>query len=446
MTINPTDKDPIVSYNNASDDPPTPDRPEFTNEVTKKPSPPSSSSNKMLKALKTSPIVIVTPDIVLPDPSVGLGVGDGFGNGMGGDGKGFKGNPDSIMPRTFGKRCSRQDRIHRIKSQGGDEAYEDAVVKSLRFIQKTQNKDGSWTKTKPVAMTGLSLLAYLGHCETPLSAEFGESVQDAIVYLINVGQKNEGNLATTTTDKHWIYEHAIATYALAEAYTLCKQDNIALPYLEETITRAASIIIANQHSTSGGWDYAYDTTGTRGGDTSITCWHLQALKACKLTKLEIPGLKKCAARGINYLVSCENGKGTFGYQGKRNLAFGPTMTPAAALCFQQWGRANRSSTKNAIKWSTENNQFDYKTMADLYQHYYTSQAMMNAGGKHWATYNGKTIPSLFEAQNQNGSWPAPAGNIPTAANYTTAPHAEHLRTCLATLMLEVYYRFLPSSE
>ena len=39
-------------------------------------------------------------------------------------------------------------------------------MKSLRWMKQTQNKDGSWGNRK-VAYTGLALLAYLGHCETP---------------------------------------------------------------------------------------------------------------------------------------------------------------------------------------------------------------------------------------------------------------------------------------
>ena len=45
-------------------------------------------------------------------------------------------------------------------------------------------------------MTGLALLAYFGHCETPVSEEFGDSCMKGIVYLVNLGMKNDGKLAS----------------------------------------------------------------------------------------------------------------------------------------------------------------------------------------------------------------------------------------------------------
>ena len=36
-------------------------------------------------------------------------------------------------------------------------------------------------------MTGISLLAYLAHCETPLSEEFGETVLKGISFLVDLG-------------------------------------------------------------------------------------------------------------------------------------------------------------------------------------------------------------------------------------------------------------------
>ena len=71
-------------------------------------------------------------------------------------------------------------------------------------------------------MTGLALLAYFGHCETPDSLEFGDSCLKGIVYLVNVGMQNNGKLGTDQSAQPFCYEHGIGTYALAEATTFCK--------------------------------------------------------------------------------------------------------------------------------------------------------------------------------------------------------------------------------
>jgi hypothetical protein len=72
-------------------------------------------------------------------------------------------------------------------------------------------------------------------------------------------------------------------------------------------------------------------------------------------------------------------------------------------------------------------------------HYYASQAMINAGGAAWTKYNKKTMENLANSQLPDGSWPLP-GHTKHSMGST------HYATCLATLMMEVYYRFLPSSE
>jgi hypothetical protein len=427
----------MVTYSSGADNEEKIVKPEMNNEVEKKPSSPSSSMAKVIAANTPSATAVPVPDQVVTEPSLDFGDGDDFGNGWGsGSGSGAGGGGTGFgIPASMKKRCSAKDRIERLVKEGGKEEYEDQVVSALRWLQKTQQPDGSWNaQSKPVAMTGLALLAYLGHCETPLSAEFGETVQNAIVYLIANGKKNGGGLATSTANRQWCYEHPIATYALAEAYTLCKEFKIAVPGLKEAVTAAGNLIIGNQN-VNGGWAYAYETSGGH-TDTSVVCWQMQALKACKTTKLEFNGLDKSAKKGIEYLEKCTAKDGTVGYKGPGGRT---TMTPGGSLCYQQWGKGKRSLTRKGLKWMTANNDFDYKVHGNLYMHYYASQAMINEGGATWSKYNKKTMVNLAENQLEDGSWPMPgkAGHGLSSTHYAT---------CLATLMMEVYYRFLPSSE
>jgi len=427
--------DPLVTYASKAQPTNTHTPPEFNDEVKKTPASTASNIANMIVASIPAAVAVTVTETDLP--SLDYGDGKDFGSGGGiGDGDGPNGGPRiSFISPDISKRCSKKDRLDRLTNEGGQADYEDQVVNALRWLQKNQAVNGSWkAQGKPVAMTGLALLAYLGHCETPASVEFGETVQNAIVYLIVNGKKNGGGLATSTANRQWCYEHPIATYALAEAYTLCKEFKIAIPGLEETVLAAGNLIIGNQN-VNGGWAYAYETSGGH-TDSSVVCWQLQALKACKSTKLEFNGLEKSAKKGIKYLESCKHGKGMIGYTpGKKSS----TMTPGGALCFQQWGKGKRSLTRNAIKWVNDNNDFDYKVHGNLYMHYYSSQAMINAGGAAWLKYNKKTMVNLADNQNPNGSWSKPGG-----AGHGMS--SDHYATCLATLMMEVYYRFLPSAE
>ncbi len=439
IALQPIFKNPesIVTYTPTSKTIDDPTRPEFQNDVQKRPPSAASNASNVIFSNIPSAVAVTVTEVTIPSLNFGdssdFGAGGGIGDSDGSDGN--AGPNITFIPRDHSKRCSKKDRLERLVKEGGKEEYEDQVVAALRWLQKSQQEDGSWNaQSKPVAMTGLALLAYLGHCETPQSPEFGETVQNAIVYLIANGKKNGGGLATSTANRQWCYEHPIATYALAEAYTLCEAFQIAIPGLKETVVAAGNLIIGNQNI-NGGWAYAYETSGGH-TDSSVVCWQLQALKACKTTKLEFNGLEKSAKRGVEYLETCKHGKGMIGYKpGSKTTS----MTPGGALCFQQWGKGKRSLTRNAVKWVNDNNDFEYKTHGKLYMHYYASQAMINAGGAAWTKYNKKTMANLADNQNPDGSWSKPGG-----AGHGMS--SEHYATCLATLMMEVYYRFLPSSE
>ena len=210
------------------------------------------------------------------------------------------------------KRCAKADRLQRLKEKGGTPACEDAVVNGLRWLKANQAPDGSWGGHQ-AAMTGLALLAYSGHCETPASEEFGESCLKGIVYLVDLGLKNNGKLATNPGENSWPYEHAIATYALAEALTFCKELRFEVPNLLAVTEKAGQFIIDNQHE-QGGWAYLYATTAGH-ADVSVAGWQIQALRACSHTGIKFRDLTPCIKKALKYLATCQNESGGFGYAG-----------------------------------------------------------------------------------------------------------------------------------
>ena len=379
----------------------------------------------------------------------GSGSGAGFGKGSGnGGGLGMGGGAGKLfglIPETMRKRCSKEDRLSRLKENGGTPACEESVLKSLRWLKGAQASDGSWGEKNKPAMTGLALLAYFGHCETPASEEFGESCMKGIVYLVNLGAKNEGKMASNFVENSWPYEHAIATYALGEAATFCKELKINVPLLMETTEKAGQFIIDNQHE-NGGWAYRYLKKGGT-VDVSVVGWQIQALKACSHTDIKFKGMRSSIDKGLKYLVTCQNENGGFGYSGKApgggKKYF--TLTGVGMLCHQMWGKGGASEVRKAAKYIKENTKFDYNTTdSDLYCHYYESQAMMQMGGEYWKAYNDLFRDQILNNQDSDGSW-KPPGDPGVEQLLGGDGQGKVYRTCLATLMLEVYYRFLKSS-
>ena len=444
----------IVSYSGSQDQDEKIQQKKVQTQVERKPAAPSSSMSKVIASNTSSPTAIPVPEIDVPEPSTDFGDGNDFGDGFGsGSGAGSGGGFGNI-PAEMKKRCSKSDRLQRLNANGGTEACEDAVVASLRWLKKTQKANGSWTNAneRNVGMTGLALLAYLGHCETAGSEEFGETVMAAITYLTDVAMKNNGKLAVDFKDNHWPYEHSIATYALAEAYTLCvKSFGENLENLEEAVQASGQFLINSQHK-GGGWDYSYSEDSGRGGDTSIVGWHLQALKACKFTGLDFKNMTKCYKRGLEYMESKQMSSGAIGSSAPslHGSQDGTTLASVGALCFQIWKSSSNKVARKACKFIDKEMKFDWNTAdSDLYGHYYAVQAMINHGGEPWKRYNKLFRDQVLNNQNADGSYKQLNNGDKinaVGANFSgKSPFSTHYRTCLATLMLESYYRFLPAT-
>jgi hypothetical protein len=285
-------------------------------------------------------------------------------------------------------------------------------------------------------MTGFALLAYLGRCETPISPKYGETVLNAITYLVDLGMKNDGRLAVTPVGSHqWVYEHAICTYALAEAYTFSNQLGLNIPNLDEVVRTAGNMIVEGQGK-SGGWVYGYKPTN--GGDNSVGFWQIQALKACYHTGLWKPQvLSGSASKALDWLSKVQGSNGAIGYRNSPSRS--PGLTGGGVLCFQMWGKGKRSEARKGIGYVDKNSEFVWENdSSNLYYHYYNAQAMIHHGGREWETYNQRFRDALLAAQNADGSW-SRNRKVPHGATNT------HMTTCLAVLMLEVYYRFLPGT-
>ena len=405
------------------------------NQIQRKPSAPSSSMTKVIAANTVSPTAIPVPDIDVVTPNADFGDGEDFGGGWGDGGDGGGAGGFSGIPTTMRSRCSKEDRLARLKETGGTVEGEEAVIRTLDWLQSTQKPDGSWDNSHPVAMTGFAILVYLGHCETPLSEKYGETVLKGITYLVNNGLKNDGRLTNKDLASiQWVYDHGIATYALAESYTFCKTLNVKVPDLD-TVTKQAGDIIMQGQGDSGGWVYKFESTNS--GDNSVGFWQIQALKACKHTGLWTDSkFKPTIRKAHDWLEKVQGKDGAIGYRG--NSSQSPGLTGGGVLAFQMWDEGRSKPARDGIKWIAENAKFEWgDESANLYYHYYHAQAMMNNGGREWDDYNNLFRDKLIKAQNKDGTW--------TQGGIKHGPINTHMSTCMAALMLEVYYRFLPGT-
>ena len=318
---------------------------------------------------------------------------------------------------------------------------EAAVLKGLDWLKDNQNQDGSWGKGNKSGTTGLALRVFLAHGETPVSEKYGDSVRGAIEYLVELSRKNHGKLIPMGGEKskHWPYEHAIATYALADALVACKEAKIPTPGLDVAVRKAGQYIIVNQHM-SGGWDYGYKESGTRGGDMSLTSWHILALDACRRTGLEYLNMRPCIQKALDFCKKHQAKSGGFGYWGTAPIGDPGyhTLTGAGVYCFQTWGKADLPVVQKGLKYIAEKSKFQYNTkFCDLYAAYYESRAMKIGGGEAWKKYRDNLLKELIENQSPDGSWPPPGGGQKPRAVAPIFITNTTYRTCLCLLILEV---------
>lgn len=342
----------------------------------------------------------------------------------------------SSIPPAMQSRCSMSQRMKRLRESGGEDRAERAVREGLEFLATQQNPEtGAFGKEYTAAMTGLSLLAFLGHCETPESPKFGDAVVKSALYLMDLCNKNRGRITNGKPGNHQIYEHAIATYALSELYTMTRESGREVPRLESTLKKAVGVIVDAQ-SKDGGWTYKFSPD--RRLDMSVSGWQIQALKAAHNTGRKFPGVDKALDRAVKeYLPSIQDSEGAFKYI-PENPSGKPTLTGAALLAMQIWEGGDPNVFDKGFAYLKSK----YANPApgnDYYAPYYNTQVFFLAEGKAWENYNKKFQPRLLDAQNEDGSWLKPGIS-------RGGPDSQILNTSWAILMLEVYYRYLPTTD
>ena len=281
--------------------------------------------------------------------------------------------------------------------------------------------------------------------ETPESPEFGPTVKKGVDWILNNGTQVpraalDGEIRSRNTG---VYEHGIAAYALGEYYTMTKDDRV-----KDVFTQAIAHIIRVRRPMAAG------NMPTRKGpdsDTSVTGWQIQALKAAHLSQLNLPGVDESLDKAMLDLKRVNGPKGGFGY---RTASDGYTLTGAGVLCTYFWKGDKDQTVRNGVKFIIDKTEKAYPVVyksekANLYAWYYHTQACLMFGGSAWTKWNKWFQDEITDNQIQKGedagSWPAIAAKAagPQSDEKNAGPY---YRTTLCLLMLEVYYRYMPTNK
>lgn len=354
-------------------------------------------------------------------PTMTLGAAHQVFNGGGGMG----------VPLAMRNRFDPDQRLKLLLERGGLPEAEDAVLRALDWLMHSQNADGSWGTTYKVAMTGLAVLCFLGHGDTPESATYGGTVSRGVDFLTERSTKNNGLMATAPNSSGACYEHGIATYALGEVYALARFGQKNMGPVVEGFDKGVNIILKGQ-TEAGGWLYNY-SPGPK-GDMSVTGWQYQALNAARQTRLHFPTLEQQIHKTERFLLNMRGPKGGFGYTGPTDRA---SLTGVGVLGLQLFDpQEHRAAIIAGLQFIFESYGKKKWSNADVYAWYYNTQAAFHFGGTAWERWNAIYQKELLHNQKKDGHWSHPSAQ-------KAKDDADIFCTVLCTLMLEVYYRYQP---
>ncbi|HON44588.1 MAG: hypothetical protein KBC30_03875 [Planctomycetes bacterium] len=220
---------------------------------------------------------------------------------------GVGGQAGGIFGGRFGGR-----RNLRAKSGSGKSGTDSSVDIGLMWLHRHQNRSGNWEAKdflslcgrdegfegncstpyseedtyadnagRPIfnpSLTGLALLCFLGAGNSTTTGKYAVNVKQGVQYLLEI-QGRDGCFGNQG-EGEYMYNHAVATWAIAEAYALSNYN----PMIQEGLQRAVDFLLQSQVPESG-WGFTFPS---HQADTSVTGWGLMALRSARVAGIEIP--------------------------------------------------------------------------------------------------------------------------------------------------------------
>ncbi len=368
--------------------------------------------------------------------------------------------------RAGGKHGGRSGSHKSLTAANGGVGTEAVLKDGLEWLKRHQSADGSWDcdgfmsncgpieaggscdgpgeSTHDAGITGLALLAFLGDGSTTREGAYKEQVVKAVKWLRDHQDAHSGCYSDRISHS-FMYDHAIATLAMCEAYYFSRN-----PLIKLSAQRAIDFI-SGARNRYGAWRYDVPPSGQN--DTSITGWCVFALASAQESGLSIDAQGFVGARqwfdDVTDPLTGRAGYDRLGSPSSRVPGLNDdypadrseTLTAVALLSrIFIGGEAAKSPLvhKGAELLKAHPPEWDESGFNnDIYYWYYGSYALFQLGGPRWEAWNKSAKRALLGSQRRDGdakgSWdPKDAWGHAGGRVYMTA---------MASLCLEVYFRY-----
>ena len=305
--------------------------------------------------------------------------------------------------------------------------------------------DGPGNAVHDVGVTGLALLAFLGDGSTMRAGPYKQNIKKGVTWLRK--QQQENGLFGMNASHDFVYDHAIAAYAMCEAFGL---SNYKL--LKKTAQKGINYLESHRNPYSV-WRYQ---PRDNDNDISVTGWCIMAYESGEFFGLQIN--KSALAMCETFLDQVSDATGKHGYtkQGEGSsrkpgdhatkfpIEKGEALTAVGLFCrffMNQDPKEKPIMKASADLLRSKPPIWDEKSgTIDHYYWYYATYALYQYGGAHWNEWKKKLETSVVKNQhrdagekNKLGSWdPIGAWGEDGGRVYSTA---------ILVLTLEAYYRY-----
>jgi hypothetical protein len=327
----------------------------------------------------------------------------------------------------------------RFQRRRRDREAERALILGLIWLKNHQDWEGMWScdefwvncpkgrctrgvasRDYDVGCTALALLAFLrAGWNQDYSGKRGEPARKAI-QILRDRQTTDGCFRSWPQSEKWIYNHAIATRAMAEAYATSRGTFRDINLLRKSAQRGIDFLVKCQNPGSG-WGY-----GVRTGESnsSVTAWAVLALKTAEHARLRFP--RSAFDGALKWFDSVTDPYyfrvgytqiGDYGMPISQCRRYQPQETMTAASIISRLSVNNRPNkgpgyqkiirgiqllNKNLPKWDVK------AGTIDMYHWYFGTLVMQRVGGLSRVAWNDRVKAALIPNQNrqgcESGSW------------------------------------------
>ena len=308
-----------------------------------------------------------------------------------------------------------------------------AANKALSWLAAQQQVDGSFPTLDlgQPGITALCMMAFISHGHVPGDGRYGQTLERATDFVLSCQKQNglitmigpDGPRITRNVEREVgasaVYNHAISGLVLSELYGM-SEDKRA-PKIQAVINKALVTSLKMQRwpkgkpDDRGGWRYLYDESNLSDSDLSITGWELMFLRSARNAGFNVP--KEPIDQAVEYVQRCYSKRyGVFQYITFDEDHRSRGMAGAGILALAHAGFHGAPAAQQSGEWLLRHNFDRYNALITFnpdspHERYHYSllmccQGMYQLGGRYWEEFFPRTVQTLLENQQADGSWPA----------------------------------------